>query len=189
MASAPVLFKGQPLLPGDLLCTHSDTGFFGRAIRLAAALEDEPNMVNHVAIFSHTDKNGIPWVMEGRPGGFGWEDAQGYLRSPWTVSNIPQPKTPEQRTIVVSGMRAMLGANYDWEAIGVDALRATGIDINLAWEPQQAADGSVVSPGHVVCSSSAAYLYEYAKLAHPAGDRIVSPADWLKFEILHKWNL
>lgn len=187
--SGPVKFKGKLLLPGDLLMTHSGTGFFGKAIRLSEAMEDEPNLVNHIALYSHADKNGTPWCLEGRPGGFGWQDATSYLKSRWTVTNILQPKTDTARGLVVTGMQAMIGTAYDWEAIGADGLKSIGINIDLAWQPDSYEYGTAGTvPGHVVCSSSAAYLYSKAGLPHPAGDRLVTPADWLKFAILHGWN-
>jgi hypothetical protein len=76
----------------------------------------------------------------------------------------------------------MLGTPYDWDAIAADAAGAFGLrDVwGMKWT-----DGQV--PGHVVCSSLAAYLYQHCGLACPPGDRTVSPADWLKLLITNHW--
>jgi hypothetical protein len=168
--------------PGDLLVTRSE-GFAGAAIRLGAALRGEPNLCNHVAVIHHTDAKGTTWCLEGRPGGVGWRDARDYLRSPWTVSNWGQPKTAAQRNTVIITTLAMIGKPYDWQAIADDAFKALGMPLNEAWN---LTDGTV--PGHVVCSSLAAYAYAKAGLGHPAGDRLVSPGDWLQLIISSGWN-
>jgi hypothetical protein len=156
---------------------------FGRLIRIGAAITDHPNLVNHVAIVHHTDKHGTTWCLEGRPGGVGWRDARDYLRSPWTITNSGQPKTTPQRESVQSYATAMIGTAYDWEAIAGDALDSFGIPLKDAWQP-----GPHGVPGHVVCSSLAAYVYAKTGLAHPAGDRLVTPADWQQFLIENRWN-
>jgi hypothetical protein len=105
------------LQPGDLLFTRSSQGAFGRLIRAGAALADKPNLDNHVAIFHHWDPEGTPWVIEGRPGGVGWRDARDYLKSPWTMNNVLQPKTAVQREVVCDIAVKLLGTPYDWNAI------------------------------------------------------------------------
>lgn len=171
------------LQPGDLLLTRSPTGIFGRAIRFFEALSDETNQDNHVAIAYRYDAMGRLWVNEGRPGGVGEHVATDYVRSPWTMNNIGQPKTPEQRKIVADGSEKLHGTAYDWLAIADDALNAFGMHIHDAW----GTGGR--PPGAVVCSSLAAYLYAKAGLPHPAGDRLVTPADWADLVIHHGWNV
>jgi hypothetical protein len=172
--------------PGDILAVRSP-GWGPRIIRFGAAMRElvsnqpEPNLANHIAVVSHTDKAGTLWCLEGRPGGVGWRDSSDYLRSPWTVSNIGQPKTAAQRKTVCDGAVAMIGTPYDWEGIAADA--ADALDLGALWHPRF---GQV--PGHVVCSSLAAWLYGKAGLDKPAGDREVSPADWLAFIIGHKFE-
>lgn len=168
--------------PGDLLCTRS-SGWAGLLIRLGAAFRDRPNLHNHVAIVHHTDKEGTVWVIEGRPGGVGWRDAKDYLASRWTVANPAQPKTAKQRKTVCEGAQALLGTDYDWLAIVHDAAGAFGLDD--AWKLRWGKQGEV--PGHVVCSSLAAYLYAKAGLDHPEGEREVAPADWTQLWIEHEW--
>jgi hypothetical protein len=174
------------LRPGDLLATRSrGGGLGGRLIRLGAALRDQPNLSNHIAVVHHTDKEGTTWVLEGRPGGVGWRDARDYLASPYTVCNAAQPKTDAQRKIVTGGAHALIGTPYDWAAITADAGGAVGKQLDEAWELRWGPNGAV--PGHVVCSSLADWLYTKAKLANPAKEREVSPADWVQLWVERGW--
>jgi hypothetical protein len=79
-------------------------------------------------------------------------------------------------------MQTMLGTPYDWAAIVADG----GADLHLdtAWLPVW--NGTV--PGHVVCSSLAAYAYGKAGLPGPAGGRQVQPADWDTFILTRAWD-
>ena len=173
---------GTLVEPGDLLIPRS-TGWMGAAIRLGAAIRDKPNLGNHVAVVHHTDKHGVTWCLEGRPGGVGWRNAADYLTSPWTLNNVVQPKTTAQRKLVCDIMIKMVGTAYDWDAIAMDAMSAFGIPLHSAWDLR---NGQV--PGHVVCSSAAQYAYRKAGLAHPSGDRLTAPADWISFVIRHGYN-
>lgn len=169
--------------PGDVLLTRSP-GIWTRLIRLGAALRDEPNLDSHVAIAHHVDASGTLWCLEGRPGGAGWRDASAYLASPWTVTNSAQAKSTQQRDAVCKTAEAMTGTQYAWSAIIEDAGLAFGLkDI---WAKK--ADGQV--PGHIVCSSLAAYAYDRAGLAapEPSDFRHVTPGDWLSFVITHHYQ-
>lgn len=169
--------------PGDLLLTRS-SGWASAMIRFGAAARDEPNLINHVAVVHHTDDAGNLWCAEGRPGGVGWAAATPYLASPWTVTNAGQPKTPAQRDTIAAGALALLGTGYDWEAIAADALDALHLRMPTWWRPEW---GGAV-PGHVVCSSLAAWLYQKAGLTCPPGDRKVTPADWQQLIIRNRWE-
>lgn len=169
--------------PGDLLVTRSPS-IWGALIRLGAALRDQPNLSNHVAIIHHTDRHGTTWCLEGRPGGVGWRDARDYLRSKWTINNAGQPKTDVQRKAVCAGAGNLIRTNYDWDAIADDALKAFGIPLQETW---QLTDGHI--PGHLVCSSLAAYLYAKAGLTCPPGQRLVTPGDWDQLIITRGWNV
>ncbi len=169
--------------PGDLLTTRSNT-LPGQLIRFGAAMLGRPNLDNHVAIVHHVDRHGTIWCLEGRPGGVGWRDARDYLNSPCTLNNAGQPKTDVQRKAIGQGAVDLIGTPYDWDAIAGDALHVFGIPLAEAW---QLTDGQV--PGHVVCSSLAAYLYAKAGLEHPPGDRLVSPGDWDQLIITNSWNI
>lgn len=176
----PVVF------PGDVLAVRSP-GFATRLIRAGAGLKElvtgtaEPNLDNHIAVVHHTDPHGVLWVIEGRPGGVGWRQANDYLASPWTVHNAKQPKSAVQRQVICDTMHTLLGTPYDWEAIVADAGEAFGLA--HAWEPSW--HGRV--PGHVDCSSLAAYSYSRTTLARPAGSREVTPADWVAFIIENRY--
>jgi hypothetical protein len=172
------------LQPGDLLATRTKGGFGSLMIRLGAALRDEPNLANHIAVVHHADAAGTTWCIEGRPGGVGWRNAADYLRSRWTMCNAAQPKTPAQRGQVAGGSVKLLGTAYDWQAIAHDAGSVFGLD--HAWQLRWGPAGQV--PGHVVCSSLAAWLYQQAGLACPPGDREVAPADWLALWIERGWS-
>ena len=168
--------------PGDVLAVRS-TGWAGRLIRLSAALRDQPNLSNHIAVVHHRDTRGTLWALEGRPGGVGWRDTRDYLASRWTLTNTAQPKTGAQRDTVCVTMETMIGTAYDFEAIAADAGHAFGLD--TAWLPDFKT-GQV--PGHVVCSSLAAYAYSKSGLAHPPGnDRTIEPADWDTWITTQAW--
>lgn len=171
------------VLPGIVLVTRGG----GRAsfmIRLGAAFRDKPNLGNHVAVAHHTDKDGTPWGLEGRPGGVGWVDLRKYIDSPWTVTNAEQPIDPRVRSTIAKKMEAMIGTEYDWNAIAADAFESLHIRalFKQNWKGQGA-------PGHVVCSSFAAYLYHAADLPAPLGDaRYVTPGDWGQFIVVRGWG-
>jgi len=171
------------LQPGDLLATRGN-GWGSFMIRLGAAFRDEPNLINHIAIVMHSDNAGTLWCLEGRPGGVGWKDATGYLRSKYTMCNRTQPKTDAQRKIITDGAKALIGTPYDWQAIVADAGGAMGPVLDRVWQLKWRKTGV---PGHVVCSSLADYLYEKAHLANPEKEREVSPADWLDLWIKNGW--
>lgn len=169
------------LQAGDVLCTRA-TGLAPFLIRLGAAFRDKPNTVNHVAIVHHRDDKG-EWVcVEGRPGGVGWTPAAKYLASPWTLSNVNQPKTPAQRASVVEATEALIGRPYDWTGIALDAVLALGIDLPSRWVGKWDA-------AQVVCSSLAAWTYQKVGLAHPLGDlRTTSPGDWAAFILSRNYD-
>ena len=169
---------------GDLLATHSQGGWGSRLIRLGAALRDQPNLANHIALVHHVDEAGTCWVLEGRPGGVGWRDATAYLESRYTLCNASQPKTQAQRDAVCKGAVALVGTAYDWAAIAADAGGAAGPDLDKVWELKWPKTGV---PGHVVCSSLADFLYMKAKLDNPPKEREVSPADWVQLWIDRGW--
>jgi len=174
--------------PADVLAIRSQ-GVGGRLIRFGAALRElvtnqsQPNLHNHIAVVHHIDKHGTLWGIEGRPGGVGWVDCDKYLRSPWTITNARQPKTDTQRHHVCDVMVAMLGTPYDWEAIEADTVEAFG----LHWKP----DWHGTVPGHVCCSSAAAYGYTKGGLVRPdpkEDGREVTPADWTNFILVNRYN-
>lgn len=173
---------------GDVLAVRN-TGFVELAIRLDAAIEDKPNISNHIAIVHHQDSTGRIWVIAGQPGGVGYAQAAGMLASKWTLNNISQPgRTDAERVKVAKAAEAMLGTPYDWEAIADDGIRAFAPKAKQIWEQNWAGTG--LAPGHVVCSSFAAYLYGLMDWAAPSGvaEREIEPADWDEFIITGGYN-
>ena len=169
---------------GDILATRG-TGLGSQAIRLGAALQDEPNTINHIAIVHHVDNVGTTWVIEGRPGGVGYQDAKKYLDSPYTITNAEQSKTLAQRQWIAQKSTSMLGTPYDWQAIADDASIAL-LRRNIIWTMRDFGDEP---PAHVVCSSFAVWLYHHAGLPFPDqhGERWTTPADWVEWVIKKGW--
>lgn len=175
------------LQPGDIVVVRTP-GLFAWIIRFGQMLQGKPDLQNHVAMFHHTEK-GVNWYLEGRPRGVGWmpfrADDDLYAGSPWSLSNAAQPKTDAQRAAVCAKMRGMLGAPYDWEAIEGDAAMALHMpELWAKW------GSSKVMPGHVVCSSSAAWAYKEEYLAAPelGGGRFTEPSDWAEFIMTEGWK-
>lgn len=173
----------EPPHIGDVYVVRT-AGIPAWLIRWGAALRDQPNLGNHVAIMHHFDAAGVPWGLEGKPGGVGWVDMRRYVNSRWTTSNAEQPRDPASRLVVAKNMEAMIGTKYDWQAIADDAFHALGIPALFAedWHGQG-------SPGHVVCSSYAAWQYHEQGWAHPNTDheRHCAPSDWTKFNMTKGW--
>jgi hypothetical protein len=170
---------------GDLMLTRGSTWAVS-LIRLGAALRDQPNIDNHVAIAHHQDATGTWWAIEGRPGGVGWADAAEYLASPWTTNNIGQPKTEAQRARIAALAEGMLGRPYDWVGIIADAMNA--IHAPELWAADWRGHGA---PAHVVCSSLACWAYQQVGLAHPTKHepRLTTPADWEAFVIENEYEV
>lgn len=160
---------------GNIIAVHTD-GWAAKWIRRGERLLGIDSKTNHIAVLHHLDPNGTPWALEGRPGGVGWVDASSYLASPWTVSNAAQPIDPTARLGVIRDGEAMLKVGYDDLGIFGDACR----DLHLPelWGMDWKGQGP---PGHVVCSSYAAYLYDHHGLPRPEprlNGRWVEPGDW-----------
>jgi hypothetical protein len=176
----------QPLNPGDVILVRTPAynwlqRLIGRLIRLGAALEDKPNLVNHVAIVWKTDLMGVLWCIEAQAGGVGQYDVARYDNM-YLVSNAAEVKTDAQRAEIVRVAEAMLGTSYDWEAIGVDAAEA--LHLGALWKLRE---WSSRPPAHVVCSSLADYVYDKVGLAHPGDGRLTTPADWYELFLAKGW--
>lgn len=167
--------------PGDVVVVRTSSPF-AWLIRLTQRIQGKPDLRNHVAILHHITQTDVAWFLEGRPTGLGWHAERigldsGYLTSKWTITNAAQPKSARQRAEICKAMRGMLGSPYDWEAIEADA--AQTLHLPELW-PQWGGK----MPGHVVCSSSAAWAYRVkGRLAAPeiGGGRFTEPADWDEF--------
>jgi hypothetical protein len=172
------------LRPGDVIVTMTPD-LVGWSIRLRSWLLRQPDLHNHVALFSHLDATGRPRGLEGRPSGFGWANLDKYLTHPSTIANTDQPgRTDEQRMAVVHAATTMLGIPYDWRAILAFASQMARLPF-LAHE--WPSDGV---PSQVVCSSAIDYLYEAAGWANPGGyvkTRGTDPDDWTAFIQRKQW--
>ena len=171
---------------GDVLAVGTD-GWAAKVIDLGERLAGKPSIDNHVAVVHHCDANGVPWGVEGKPGGVGWVDLRGYLADKRTRTNAAQPRTAAQRKLVADNMVHLLGTPYDWAAIAGDAATLLMPDLRRLWALNWHGKGA---PGHVVCSSTAAWLYEVAQLAHPdlGTERWCEPADWTAFDQARGWE-
>lgn len=168
---------------GDVLVVATGNRLVQKLIRIGEVLRGQASDGNHVIVVHH-QTDGVWWGIEGRPGGVGWVDLRQYLDNGRTVSNVAQPKTTGQRNHIADSATAMLGTPYDWQAIAADALASLGIRdlFTQNWHGKGA-------PGHVVCSSFAAWLYRDAGLAAPhRADRFVFPSDWADFCIDQTWR-
>jgi cell wall-associated NlpC family hydrolase len=151
--------------PGDVLVV-TGSNWAAKLIEIGAILRGR-DAASHVAVYHHHDAAGVPWAIEGRPGGVGWRDARSYLNDRRTLTNAAQPKTPGQRDQVMELMVKMLGTPYDW-AGGIAGDAAQALNLPKMWAPTD--NGTV--PGHVVCSSLAAWGYDHVGLKGP------QPLDW-----------
>jgi hypothetical protein len=182
-----------PAAPGDVIAVWTGAGPSQDAIRIGDVLEGKPAVANHVALLTHADKTGRWMGMEGRPGGFGLRDCTPWLSDPRTATNHDQPKTGDQVRQLLALFARLTGTPYDWCGIGEDALRAVGwadaaaaVDRLWRWPSDRH-----LLPGHVVCSSAAAFAYHATDppLAHPGlgHERTCSPGDWWAFSNEHGW--
>ncbi|HEY2060051.1 MAG TPA: hypothetical protein VGH57_16905 [Amycolatopsis sp.] len=171
------------LKPGDVLAVRG-TALADEAIRVGQELDGKPGLDNHIAVMHHWTGD-VPWGLEGKPGGVGWADLRGYITSPYTMDNCAQPgRDAKERDLLAKDAELMIGTSYDWAAIADDTLRAFHMGDLFA----KTIDGTV--PGHVVCSSYAAFLYERAGWERPmVPDRDCEPADWDALIMTRGWNV
>lgn len=179
------------LNPGDVVAVDTGNATQDDLIRLGALIAGEPAPANHVVIVHHRDKAGTLWGIEGRPGGVGYADMAKYTGSKlvkFANSNTGQARTAAQSLAVCQAAQGLLGVGYDWVGgIEADALSAMHLDalaglIDHWWGwHDPAAPGT--RPGHVVCSSLAAWVYRELHLPAPAvkDAELTTPADWWAF--------
>jgi hypothetical protein len=168
---------------GDILCVRT-TGFFSWLIRFAARLRRKPATIDHVAIVHHLDTDGTPWVVEAwAPHGVRMINGSGYIASPWTITNVGQPKTATQRAQIAAVAESLLNRGYDFAAIAQDAMAVFGIRDPLieGWLPSK-------TPARFVCSSLAGWCYMLADLDEPEGGRFIEPADWAALVTANDWE-
>ncbi len=178
--------------PGDVLAVLAGgPTWFAKAILAFERMAGKPAVSDHVVILTHRDPMGRWMGIEGRPSGVGLVDATAYLADSATRSNHDQPRDPAGLPVFLASCAKTLGVKYDWVGIGVDALAALHVyDLSedlakiYAWPTQ-----NNVLPGHFVCSSLAAWLYELVGWAHPGGsERMCEPADWVSWSDGRGWD-
>jgi hypothetical protein len=181
--------------PGDVLAVWTSSSLASDFIRVGEALRGLPAVANHVAIVTHRDPRGRWIAVQGEPGGVGLVDVTPWLMDSRTRSNHGQPKPNNNRqldTLLASAARS-IGIAYDWVGIAEDTCAALHLtDLGEAIDPlwRWPSDYNLL-PGHVVCSSLAAMLYDLPEVgyAHPdlGSERRCMPADWWNFSDRQLW--
>jgi hypothetical protein len=181
--------------PGDVLAVWTGNGLVERIIRAGEALAGKPAVANHVVIVTHQDSMGRWMGIQGQPGGVGSVDCSTYLSASLTMSNHDQPKPNASGQLMsfLASAAKSLGISYDWVGIAEDALDTCQVEdlsalINPLWQWPSKHN---VLPGHVVCSSLAAMLYDLPSVgwAHPnlGSERECEPADWWQWSQARGW--
>jgi len=186
----------MPATPGDVLAVWTGDGPAENLIRIGEVLEGKPAVANHVIVVTHQDQVGRWMGIQGQPGGVGAVDCTPFLSDSRTMSNHGQPKPGNdgQLTSFLAGAAKSLGISYDWVGIAEDTLDALKVPdlselIDPLWRwPSQ----HNLLPGHVVCSSLAAMLYNLPSVgwAHPdlGDERKCEPADWWRWSEAQAWK-
>ena len=180
-----------PARPGDVLAVWTGRGLAQDLIRVGEALKGLPAVANHVIVITHQDQLGR-WIgIQGQPGGVGPADCTGALASDLTRSNNQQPRDHARTPQFLASCAKSLGIAYDWVGIAEDTLNALhATDLSAAIDPLwRWPSKSGQLPGHVVCSSLAAMLYEQAGWAHPdlGSERTCEPSDWWQWSNNRGW--
>jgi hypothetical protein len=184
-----------PAAPGDVLAVWTGGGMFEDLIRVGEALDGKPAVANHVVVITHQDQVGRWMGIQGQPGGVGPVDCTPYLSDVRTMSNHAQPKPDDhgQLTTFLASAAKSLGISYDWVGIAEDGLDACHVaDLSKLIDPLwRWPSNRGLLPGHVVCSSLAAMLYDLPSVqwAHPdlGVERECEPADWWQWSETHAW--
>ncbi len=186
----------MPAAPGDILAVRAGSGPTQDLIRAGEALQDKPAVANHVIVVTRQDQPGRWMGIQGQPGGVGSADCTPFLSDHRTMSNHGQPKhdTHGQLTSFLASAAKSLGISYDWVGIAEDTLDALDVHdlsglIDPLWRWPSLHN---LLPGHVVCSSLAAMLYDLPSVgwAHPdlGDERECEPADWWQWSQAQTWN-
>jgi len=185
-----------PAGPSDVLAVWTSASFADDMIRVGEALEGKPAVANHVVGITHQDSRGRWMGIQGQPGGVGLVDCTPFLNDSRTRSNHNQPREFEDgrlKTFLASCAKSM-GIQYDWVGIEEDELQAfhlydlsAAIDTLWRWPAHHD-----LLPGHVVCSSLFAALYDIPAVGwkHPdlGKERVCEPADWWNWSDKEQWK-
>jgi hypothetical protein len=185
-----------PAARGDVLAVWTGQGLVQDLIRAGEALQGKPAVANHVVVITHQDRVGR-WIgIQGQPGGVGPVDCTPFLADTRTMSNHDEPKPDDHGQLVsfLASAAKSLGLAYDWVGIAEDTLDACHVEdlsavIDPLWRWPSAHN---LLPGHVVCSSLAAMLYDLPSVgwAHPdlGTERDCEPADWWRWAQARAWT-
>ena len=103
--------------PGDYFVTRTG-GWIAAAIRWATN-----STVNHAGIYvGHVDGYRKPQLVEARPGGAGFRDADAYPEAIWSTDRLPAPLRPSdgQRAAICAAARQSLGTPYGfWDIVAI----------------------------------------------------------------------
>lgn len=180
--------------PGDVIAVTGG-GFPGWLVSVGQAIAGKPSLASHVVIVTHKDAAGRWQGIEGRPGGVGPRDITPYLTDSRARSNYLQPKPDDhkQLTVFLAGCAKSLGISYDWLGIAEDVSRVVVPDLSGAIDHLwRWPSNKNLLPGHVVCSSLAAMLYDLPAVnwKHPdlGHERTCLPADWWNWNDTEGWR-
>jgi hypothetical protein len=179
--------------PGDVLAVLDTNSLLSKGIRFFEWLGGKPDLVDHVVVVTHQDSHGR-WIgVAGKPGGVSLCQIDPYLAERRTRSNHAQqrPNDEGQLKMFLASCAKSLGVAYDWVGMVADAaedlrLHDLSNDLDDIWS--WPASGQL--PGHVVCSSLAAWLYEAVGWAHPdmGAERLCEPGDWWAWNNTQGWE-
>ena len=178
--------------PGDVLALWTGQEVFQDFIRAGEALEGRPTVANQVVIVTHQDQLGRWMGIRGEPGGIGLADCTPFLSDSRTMSNHDEPKLNDrgQLATFLASVAKSLGIASNWVGIADDSLHVEDpsalIDPLWRWPSNHN-----LLPGHVVCASLAAMLYDLPSVGweHPdlGTERMCEPADWWQWSQACAW--
>jgi hypothetical protein len=179
--------------PGDILAVVGG-GLGGWLVDVGQAIAGRPSRGTHVVVVTHQDAKNRWMGIQGHPGGVGLVDCTPFLNDARVRSNHAQPRANDrgQLNIFLASATKSLGLQYDWAGIAGDAANVVSHDlsaeIDRLW--RWPTDTNLL-PGHVVCSSLAAMLYDLMDVSwqHPGmgKERMCEPADWWNWNDDQQW--
>ncbi len=183
-----------PPQPGDVLAVAGG-GLGGWLVGVGQALAGKPSLGTHVVGVTHQDAKGR-WIgIQGQPGGVALVDCTPYLTDSRVRSNSLQDKPDDngQLTTFLAGCTRSLGLPYDWAGIVEDMSNVVAPDlsaeIDRLWRWPS---NKNVLPGHVVCSSLFAALYDLPQVnwKHPdlGQERVCTPEMWWDWGNAEMWR-
>jgi hypothetical protein len=190
-----------PAAPGVVLAVWESGGLAMDVVRAGEALAGEEAVAGHVIVVTHADALGR-WIgIQGQPGGVGLADCTPHLADSRTRGNYAQvselnsrPGFGAQLATFLGSCAKSLGLPYDWAGIAEDTLAALRLsDLSAILDPlwRWPARHDLL-PGHVVCSSLAAMLYDLPAVgwAHPdlSHERTCMPSDWWQWSDQALWK-